>query len=161
MRRTRTAAFSAIVAATLWSLAPIATERVIAQDHDHDHAQADQHDQHEAGAHTHAAAAALKNPVPSSAASIAAGQKIFQANCVSCHGPAGAGDGKNIAQMNPKPSNLTDASWKHGSTDGEIYTLIKDGSKDTAMKGFASKMTTNDIWNVVNYIRTLTASSTK
>ena len=62
MRRTRTAIFSAIVAATLWSLAPIATERVLAQDHDHDHAPADQHDQHEAGAHTHAAAAALKNP---------------------------------------------------------------------------------------------------
>ena len=159
MRRTRTTLFSALVAATLWSLAPLATERVLAQDHDHDHA--DQHDQHEAGAHTHADAAALKNPVASSAASIAAGQKTFQANCVSCHGPAGAGDGKNIAQMNPKPSNLTDGSWKHGSTDGEIFTLIRDGSKNTAMRGFASKMTTNDIWNVVNYVRTLSTSSSK
>jgi putative ABC transport system permease protein len=161
MRRTRTALFSAIVAATFWSLTPIATQRLQAQDHDHDHAQADQHDQHEADAHTHPEAAALKNPVPSSPASIAAGQKIFQANCVSCHGPAGAGDGKNIAQMNPKPSNLTDADWKHGSTDGEIFTLIRDGSKNTAMKGFASKMTTNDLWNVVNFIRTLNTSSTR
>jgi len=156
MRRTRTALFSAIVAATFWSLAPVATQSVLAQDHDH--AQADQH---EADAHTHPEAAALKNPVTSSPASIAAGQKIFQANCVSCHGTAGAGDGKNIAQMNPKPANLTDADWKHGSTDGEIFTLIRDGSKNTAMKGFASRMTANDIWNVVNYIRTLNTNSTK
>jgi mono/diheme cytochrome c family protein len=161
MLRTRTALFSAMVAATLWSLAPIARQSVLAQDHDHDHASADQHDQHDAGAHTHAEAAALKNPVPSTPASVAAGQKIFQANCVSCHGPSGAGDGKNIAQMNPKPSNLTDAEWKHGSSDGEIFTLIRDGSKNTAMKGFASRMTTNDLWNVVNYIRTLNTNSTK
>jgi len=159
MRRTRTALLTSTLAATLWSLAPIATQSLYAQDHDH--AQADSHDQHEAGAHTHAQAAALKNPVASNAASIAAGQKTFQASCASCHGPAGAGDGKNIAQMNPKPSNLTDANWKHGPSDGEIFTLIRDGSKNTAMKGFASKMTTNDIWNVVNYIRTLNTSSTK
>src|SRR4029078_9599308 len=42
MRRTRTALFSAIVAATFWSLAPVATQSVLAQDHDH--AQADQHE---------------------------------------------------------------------------------------------------------------------
>jgi hypothetical protein len=38
--------------------------------------------------------------------------------------------------MDPKPPNLTDASWKHGPSDGEIFTLIRDGSKNTAMKGF-------------------------
>jgi len=32
----------------------------------------------------------------------------------------------------PKPSDLTDARWKHRSTDGEIFTLIRDGSKAPA-----------------------------
>jgi mono/diheme cytochrome c family protein len=153
MRATRTALLMSALALAIWSLAPLAS----AQDHDHDQAHADHApaDQHEAGAHTHAAAAKLVNPIKSTPASIASGEKTFQASCASCHGPAGAGDGKNIAQMNPKPSNLTDASWKHGTTDGEIFTLIRDGSKNTSMKSFGGKMTANDIWNVVNYIRTL------
>jgi hypothetical protein len=54
-----------------------------------------------------------------------------------------------------RPSDLTDASWKHGSTDGEIFTLIRDGSKGTGMRGYAARMKPDDIWNVVNYLRTL------
>ena len=55
----------------------------------------------------------------------------------------------------PKPSDLTDGNWKHGSTDGDIFTVISDGSKGTGMRGYASRMKTEDIWNVVNYLRTL------
>ena len=69
-----------------------------------------------------------------------------------CHGETGKGDGKMAASITgAKPSDLTDASWKHGSTDGEIFTLIRDGSKGTGMRGFAARMKTDDIWNVVNY----------
>jgi mono/diheme cytochrome c family protein len=114
--------------------------------------------QHEPGAHVHADAAKLANPVKPTPASIAAGKKLYEAQCVSCHGTTGVGDGKMATKMTPKPSNLTDASWKHGSSDGEIYTLIKDGTKDTPMKGFASKMTAQDMWSVVNYLRTLNTS---
>jgi len=52
---------------------------------------------------------------------------------------------------------VTDASWKHGASDGEIYTLVKDGSKNTGMKGYASKMTAQEMWSVVNYLKTLSA----
>ena len=51
--------------------------------------------------------------------------------------------------------DLTDASWKHTSTDGEIFTLIRVGSKDTGTRGDAARMKSDDIWNVVNYLRTL------
>jgi mono/diheme cytochrome c family protein len=114
--------------------------------------------QHDAGAHVHAEAAKLVNPVKSTPASIAAGKKLYESQCVSCHGTSGTGDGKMAAKMTPKPSNLADASWKHGSSDGEIYTLVKDGSKNTPMKGFASKMTAQEMWSVVNYLKTLKAS---
>src|SRR5262245_60407484 len=105
--------------------------------------------------HTHPEAAKLKNPVPADAASIAAGKQIYEKNCANCHGVTGMGDGKMGAELNPKPSNFTDAEWKHGSTDGEIFTLIKEGSKGTGMKAFNSKLTTDQMWQVVNYIRTL------
>ena len=112
--------------------------------------------QHEAGAHTHATAAAVKNPVKSTPESVAAGKKLYEAQCATCHGVTGKGDGKMAASIpDPKPSDLTDASWKHGSTDGEVFTLIHDGAKGTGMRGYAARMKPDDIWNVVNYLRTL------
>jgi mono/diheme cytochrome c family protein len=118
-------------------------------------AQAPSEHQHEAGAHRHPEAAKLKNPVPADATSIAAGQKLYDKNCSPCHGATGKGDGKMAAQLNPKPPDLTDSEWKHGSSDGEIFTLIRDGSKGTGMKAFGSKITAHEIWDVVNYIRSI------
>jgi cbb3-type cytochrome c oxidase subunit III len=109
----------------------------------------------EGGAHQHPEAAKLKNPIAANAESIAAGQKVYAQNCASCHGETGKGDGKMGAQLKPTPSDLTDSEWKHGSTDGEIFTLIKDGSKGTGMRAFGSRLKPEDIWNVVNYLRTL------
>jgi mono/diheme cytochrome c family protein len=132
--------------------------RVAAQRHDDHKDQAKPGTKHEAGAHTHAAAAKIKNPVKPSPQSVAAGGKLFQARCANCHGTGGLGDGQEGAKMTPKPSNLADASWKHGPSDGEIFTVIRDGTKaddKPAMPGFASKMSEQEIWNTVNYIRSL------
>ena len=115
-----------------------------------------QEHQHPAGgAHRHPQAAKMKNLVPADATSIAAGKQIFEKQCAACHGETGKGDGKMAAQVNPKPPDLTDAEWKHGSTDGEIFLVIKDGAKNTAMKPYNSKLTTHQIWDVVNYIRSI------
>jgi mono/diheme cytochrome c family protein len=100
-------------------------------------------------------AASVKNPVPSSAKSIADGQKLYQTNCRHCHGAKGLGDGP-LAPKNPSPSNLTDAEWNHGSSDGEIFALIKNGAgPDSEMKPMRTKLSDRDIWNVLNYIRSL------
>jgi mono/diheme cytochrome c family protein len=101
------------------------------------------------------AAAEVNNPVPASAGSVASGGKIFARYCASCHGKEGAGDGLGGAKLDPKPSNLTDADWKHGAADGEIFQVIHDGAKDTGMKAFGSRITDHEIWDVVNYIRSL------
>lgn len=115
-----------------------------------------QEHQHPAtGAHHHPEAAKIQNPVAADAASIAAGKVVYAKSCAECHGDAGKGDGNMADEYTPKPPDLTDAEWKHGSTDGEIFVLIRDGSKNTAMKPFGKKLTTPQIWNVVNYIRSL------
>jgi mono/diheme cytochrome c family protein len=103
-------------------------------------------------------AAKLKNPVPSSAASIAAGKASYTKYCQFCHGEGAKGDGK-MAPPNSHPSDLTDAKWDHGSTDGEIFTNIKSGPTPSdpkaVMKAFSARMTDQQIWEVVDYVRSL------
>ena len=54
------------------------------------------------------------------------------------------------------PANLTDAKWDHGSTDGEIFTTIKMGvGPKFDMDSWDGRIKDPDIWNLVNYIRTL------
>ena len=95
------------------------------------------------------------NPVTSDATSIAAGKKLYASNCASCHGDTGQGDGRAGKQLSPPPANLVDATWIHGSTDGEIFLVIRDGVKDTGMKAFGSRMTTHQMWDVLNYLRSI------
>jgi mono/diheme cytochrome c family protein len=107
------------------------------------------------GAHRHPQAAKLKNPVAPDATSIAAGGQLYDKHCAGCHGDTGKGDGSMGEELNPKPANLVDADWKHGSTDGEIFTLIRDGARGTGMKAYSRKLTTHQVWDVVNYIRSI------
>ena len=97
----------------------------------------------------------LKNPVTSSPESIKAGQASYAKYCRFCHGADAKGNGPQ-APEGSHPPDLTDAKWDHGDSDGEIFTVIKEGAgQKSVMKPFKSKMTDQEIWNVVNYIRSL------
>jgi mono/diheme cytochrome c family protein len=115
----------------------------------------EQHQHPASGAHQHPQAAKLKNPVAADAGSIAAGQKLYADHCAGCHGDAGRGEGAMGEELTPKPSNLADADWKHGATDGEISTVVRDGVNGTGMKPYAAKLTTHQLWDVVNDVRSL------
>ena len=117
--------------------------------------------QHDEATHQHAEAANVQNAVPSTPKSIADGATVYNRSCASCHGRTGAGDGPAAKQLNPPPSNLVDAEWKHGTSDGEIFAVVRNGIPKTAMKGFASKMTEHEIWDVINYVRSLSPQAAK
>ena len=117
--------------------------------------------QHDAGAHRHPDAAKVKNPVTADATSIAAGKEVYAKNCANCHGESAKGDGRMGEQLDPKPPDLTDADWKHGSTDGEIFKVIHDGAAKTGMKPYGRKLTEHQIWDVVNYLRSIGPAATK
>jgi mono/diheme cytochrome c family protein len=70
-------------------------------------------------------AAKVPNPVAADAASIATGKQVYTRYCAVCHGiTAEGGSGSDIS---PPAPDLTDKEWKHGSTDGEIFSVIKNG----------------------------------
>src|SRR5262245_46855274 len=99
----------------------------------------------------------LKNPVASTPDSMKAGQAGFQKYCRFCHGAEAKGNG-TMAPKDTHPSDLTDAKWDRGDSDGEIFTVIKEGAGPKFdMKGFKSKMTDQEIWQVVNYLHSLQA----
>ncbi len=97
----------------------------------------------------------MKNPVPATPESVAAGKALFQKNCRFCHGPEAKGNGP-MAPEGTHPSDLTDAKWDRGSTDGEIFLVIRDGAGPKFdMKGYKSKLAETDIWNLVNFLRSI------
>ena len=99
-------------------------------------------------------AAKVKNPVAASAASASAGKRVYTRMCGRCHGPEGKGDG--TAATAPVP-DLTDDTWDYGASDGEMFAVIHDGvSAD--MDGYAARLSDTDIWNVVNFVRSVAAT---
>jgi mono/diheme cytochrome c family protein len=98
-------------------------------------------------------AAKTPNPVKSSAESISAGKALWSQHCSSCHGKTGLGDGTKAAQLKTQPNDLTVASFQSQS-DGSIFYKISEGRDD--MPSFKKKIPdAEDIWDLVNYMRTL------
>jgi mono/diheme cytochrome c family protein len=98
-----------------------------------------------------------KNPVPSSADSVSHGKELFQEiGCNGCHGDNGTGDGPASAGLEPSPRNFTNAAWQGARADGELRYTIFHGSEGTAMIANEAMFDDpNDVWKVINYIRSL------
>jgi len=97
-------------------------------------------------------ARALANPIPANATSIAAGKAIYDDRCAECHGSAGDGNGSKSMRYRVKPANFTDAAVMETRTDGELYWKITTGRKP--MPSFETKLSDEERWMVVDYIRT-------
>lgn len=97
----------------------------------------------------------MKAAFPSSPAAIEAGKVLFAKYCRFCHGNTGAGD-STMAPKTMKPPNLTDAEWTRGGSDGEIFWIIQNGAPPKYdMKGVRSKVTAQEAWNLVHFVRSL------
>ena len=102
-----------------------------------------------------AEAARLKNPLVSDAATIEKGREVYLTHCASCHGKKGKGDGGQ-ALGGGTPSDLTDASWDYGSTDGEIYWVIREGVESNAdMLAYKKTLSEKEMWQTVVFIRSI------
>ena len=106
----------------------------------------------QAGRMTSEEAKKLKSPVPFNKESIARGRAVFARNCTACHGT----DGKSEVDVVANATDLTDPKmWRSGTAEGEIFRSIRDGAGDT-MPPFKSQLQKEeDLWHLVNFIRSL------
>ncbi|HEX9078242.1 MAG TPA: cytochrome c [Desulfuromonadaceae bacterium] len=92
-----------------------------------------------------------KNPVPPSAASLAQGRALFEINCVICHGQTSAERGPVGKKLVPPPPGL-DHDMVQGLDDATIFKAVTFGFG--RMPPFQDKLTPQERWNVVNFLRT-------
>jgi mono/diheme cytochrome c family protein len=94
----------------------------------------------------------MKNPIAMSDASTAAGQALYVKTCAACHGKTGLGDGPKAKSLKTAPGDFLKAESQN-QTDGEHFYKTKTGRGD--MPKYEGKMSDDDIWNIVNFIRSL------
>jgi mono/diheme cytochrome c family protein len=98
-----------------------------------------------------ASAANRPNPVPANANTIALGQKLYLANCFTCHGAQGKGDGPGGAALEKKPADLGSRIKSTGESDGELFWKISEGR--APMVTWKTQLTETQRWELVNYLR--------
>jgi mono/diheme cytochrome c family protein len=99
-----------------------------------------------------------KNPVTSTAESVAKGKELYlertKGNCVFCHGETGSGNEANLARLRRKPADISSKERMTAMTDGELFWKISKGITGIMPAG-EKRMSEEERWHVVNYIRTL------
>jgi mono/diheme cytochrome c family protein len=86
----------------------------------------------------------------------ASGQAIYAANCATCHGEGGRGDGPAAVGLEPPPADLTDGVWVTG--DGSlpaIVNVVANGSPGTAMIGWRGTLSDAEIEAVAAHVQSL------
>lgn len=111
------------------------------------------------------AAASLGLPGSVWAGDAAAGKPLFEANCASCHGTSGKGDGPVGAALNPPPRDFTVGDFKFDANgdgtpgeDADLILVIQKGAMaygGSALMAPWPTLTPEQVDDVVAHIRSL------
>jgi mono/diheme cytochrome c family protein len=94
------------------------------------------------------------NPLKGNVVVLKDAKKLYRNYCGSCHGEGGKGDGIAAAACNPRPADHT-SDYVQREPDASLYWKISEGRGP--MPSFKNTLTEDQIWSLVNYIRTLKA----
>ena len=99
----------------------------------------------------------MKNPIEPTLANIFTGQTLFHFDvqpvpCRVCHGISGNGLGILIRELSPGARNFTCDRTMKNIPDGQLFWIIRNGSKGTAMPAF-KELKDEQIWYLILYIR--------
>jgi len=94
-----------------------------------------------------------ENPVKPTEASLADGKKLFGYQCAMCHGDKGDGKTELAESMKLTMKDYTDPAALKDFTDGALGYILEKGKGK--MPGQEGRMSANQKWNMINYIRSL------
>lgn len=94
----------------------------------------------------------MKNPTYANKENLSIGKALYSKHCKSCHGKTGIGDGPKADEFD---SDIGDFSSKefHAQTEGIIFYKSYIGRDD--MPNYEKKMSEEDMWLTVHYMRTM------
>lgn len=93
----------------------------------------------------------MENPVPADKESLQIGGMLYKKNCASCHGRTGLGDGVKARNLETFSGDFS-GDFYQNQTDGEHFYKTKFGRDE--MPAYDKKIADEDIWHMVNYMRT-------
>ena len=93
----------------------------------------------------------MENPVKADAESLQLGKMLYNKNCASCHGKKGLGDGPKARMLETFSGDFSGDVYQ-SQTDGEHFYKTKFGRDE--MPAYEGKISDEDIWHMVNYMRT-------
>ena len=82
------------------------------------------------------------------------GKVIYQKHCLNCHGEKGDGHGPDIHFLTVPPADFH-SLVSRSKTDWELLTIITFGVIFSPMHGWADRLTEQERWDVLSYIRQL------
>ena len=96
-----------------------------------------------------------RNPYASDANAVGEGKTLYSANCESCHGATGMGDGEEAHTLNPSPALLAYMIQRPMAIDEYMLWTISEGGTafGTAMPAFKDALTQDQIWKIVTFMR--------
>jgi mono/diheme cytochrome c family protein len=99
---------------------------------------------------------ALKNPVALTSEVLHEAMEHFADHCAFCHGADGSGQTQIGKGLYPPPPDMRTATTQQMS-DGEIYSIIRNGVRFTGMPAFSEESgePDPDSWKLVLFIRHL------
>jgi mono/diheme cytochrome c family protein len=98
------------------------------------------------------------NPLPVTEQNLMRGKEVFLQRCVGCHGVKGDGKGPAARFLSPPPADFTDkddACCGGDTGPGDFYFRILRGWTGTGMENFGERLSVDDIWRVVMFVKTI------
>lgn len=90
--------------------------------------------------------------LPTAPLDTAVGHRLFSNNCASCHGATGMGDGRAALRLRTVPPAIATRGATPGLTGPLAFHVVSVGVRGTAMPAFATALTAQQRWNIVNYV---------
>jgi len=101
--------------------------------------------------------AGLTNHIPDDDASIERGAEIYAAQCATCHGDGGMGDGPAAANLDPAPAPVAQTSQMTG--DDYLFWRVSEGGAiepfNSTMIAWKGVLDEDARWDVINYVQAL------